>query len=134
MIGGNNFAFIDNQNLNKSIRRQGWQLDYARFRVFLQEKYKVTKAFLFLGYLEKYQNLYSFLEECRYIIIFKPTILGPNGKPKGNVDAELVLHTMIQYPNFAEAIIVSGDGDFYCLVEYLDNNEKLAKLIIPNQH
>ena len=52
---------------------------------------------------------------------------------KGNVDAELVLHTMIEYPNYEKAVIVSGDGDFYCLVEYLEKNMKLGKIIVPNR-
>ncbi len=30
-------------------------------------------------------------------------------------------------------MIVSGDGDFYCLIQYLKNKGKLAKLLIPNQ-
>ena len=69
-------------------------------------------------------------------MIFKPTIpsLDDNHqlKPKGNVDAELVLHSMIQYPNYEKAIIVSGDGDFHCLVEYLQKQGKLAHVFIPN--
>jgi len=57
-----------------------------------------------------------------------------NGKirVKGNVDAELVLHTMIEYPNYKKAVIISGDGDFYCLIEYLVKQNKLLKIIVPN--
>jgi len=51
---------------------------------------------------------------------------------KGNVDAELVLHTMIEYPNYDKAIIVSGDGDFHCLIEHLEKHRKLARILIPN--
>jgi len=47
----NNFAFIDSQNLNLSIRDLGWRLDWLRFRTYLKEKYGATKAFLFIGYL-----------------------------------------------------------------------------------
>ena len=54
-------------------------------------------------------------------------------KIKGNVDAEIVLHTMIQYKNYDKAIIVSGDGDFHCLVEYLEKKGKLLKIITPNK-
>lgn len=43
-----------------------------------------------------------------------------DGKRKGNVDAELVLQAMIEYPNYERAIIVTGDGDFGCLVRYLN--------------
>ena len=65
--------------------------------------------------------------------MFKPTLQLPNARVKGNVDAELVLHTMIEYRNFDRAIIVSGDGDFRCLVEYLAEQKKLEKLIVPNE-
>ena len=56
----------------------------------------------------------------------------PDGRVKGNVDAELVLHAMIEYDNFDQAVIVTGDGDFYCLIEYLRNQGKLFALLVPN--
>ncbi|MDO8551210.1 MAG: NYN domain-containing protein [bacterium] len=52
----------------------------------------------------------------------------------GNVDAELVLHTMIEYKNYQKAIVVSGDGDFFCLVEYLASKNKLLLVLAPNKH
>lgn len=129
---GNNYAFIDSQNVNLNIRNQGWILDFARFRVYLKEKYGVSRAFLFFGYIPKNQKMYDFLTACGYIIIFKPVVEGPHGT-KGNCDAELVLYTMIHFGNFTKAVIVSGDGDFACLVEYLRDKEKLERLIVPNK-
>lgn len=58
----------------------------------------------------------------------------PDGKTKGNCDAELVLQAMIEYPNYNKAMIVTGDGDFYCLVKYLIEKSKLMAIIIPNKH
>ncbi|MDO8610432.1 MAG: NYN domain-containing protein [bacterium] len=129
----NNYAFIDSQNVNLAIIDQGWRLDWKRYRDYLKFKYNITKAYLFIGYIEKNRPLYLFLKNSGYEIVFKPTVEIKNGETKGNVDAELVLHTMIQYPNFNKAIINSGDGDFHCLVEYLKLKNKLLKLIIPNQ-
>ncbi len=129
----NNFAFIDSQNLNLSIRNQGWILDYKKFRKYLEDKYNVTKAFLFIGYVPQNQDLYTSLQESGYIVIFKPTLTLPNGKVKGNVDAELVLHAMVEYQKYDKALIVTGDGDFYCLVDYLIKQDKLLKLMIPNE-
>ena len=48
--------------------------------------------------------------------------------------AELVLHTMIEYPNYDKAVIISGDGDLYCLIEHLKKQYKFKKLIIPNRN
>ena len=132
-IKANNYAFIDRQNLNLSIRAQGWVLDFARFRVYLADKYGIAKAFIFVGYLSENQPLYSSLQKDGYSMVFKPTLLLPEGGVKGNVDAELVLHAMIEYANYDKALIVTGDGDFYCLVEYLLKKGKFLKLMVPNQ-
>ncbi len=128
-----NYAFIDSQNLNLAIRDQGWQLDFKRFRVYLREKYQVEKAFLFIGYIEGNNNLYVSLQDAGFVCIFKPTLKYKDGTTKGNCDAELVLWTMIEYPNYDQAIIVTGDGDFYCLVQYLLEQEKLKVVLIPNR-
>ncbi len=132
----NNYAFIDSQNLNLGVRSQDWRLDFGRFRVYLKDKYQVTKAFLFIGYLPGNERLYTDLQKAGYIVIFKPTLSIKKGKKvfiKGNVDAELVMHAMIEYSNYNQAVIVTGDGDFHCLVEYLDGKRKLLRVIIPNR-
>jgi uncharacterized LabA/DUF88 family protein len=129
----NNYAFIDSQNLNLSIRDQGWVLDFFKFRKYLEDKYNITKAFLFVGYVPQNQDLYKSLQNDGFILIFKPTNVLPGGKVKGNVDAELVLHAMVEYDKYDKALIVTGDGDFYCLVDYLRKKQKLVKLMIPNR-
>ena len=126
-----NYAFIDGQNLHMSVKNQGWVLDYERFRRYLTDKYHVTRAFLFIGHIPTNADLYKSLQEYGFILVFKP-ILEVRGRIKGNVDAELVLHAMIEYPNYDKAVIVSGDGDFYCLVKYLRNEGKLLKLLVPD--
>lgn len=127
-----NYAFIDSQNLHLSIQSQGWKIDWKKFRVYLKEKYNVEKAYLFIGFIQGNSNLYKSLQEAEFICIWKPTLVYKDAKIKGNCDAELVLHTMIQKDNFNKAVIVSGDGDFYCLVDYLIDENKLEKLLIPN--
>lgn len=55
----NNYAFIDSQNLNLSIRNQGWTLDFKKFRKYLIDKYGITKAFIFIGFVPQNQDLYT---------------------------------------------------------------------------
>lgn len=114
-----------------SVKNQGWVLDYGRFRRYLADKYNVRKAFFFIGHIPTNADLYKSLQEDGFILIFKP-ILEIKGKVKGNVDAELVLQAMIEYQNYEKAVIVSGDGDFHCLVKYLRNKGKLLKLMVPD--
>jgi len=56
-----------------------------------------------------------------------------DGKHKGNVDADLVLRAMIDYNSnsYAKVVIVSSDGDFYCLVKYLHEHNKLMAVLSP---
>ena len=138
------YAFIDSQNLNLGASKdlyktgkltyKGWKLDFRKFRNYLSDKFHVKVAFLFIGFIPQNQQLYNKLKSDGYKLIFKPTIKDNLGQSKGNVDAELVLHSAaIEYPNYDKAIIVSGDGDFHCLHEYLKTNNKLLGIIIPNK-
>lgn len=130
----NNFAFIDSQNLNLGIQGMGWQLDWRKFRVYLRDRFDIQRAYLFLGYVPKYKNLYEDLKTAGFILIFKPTVFDKNtGRIKGNCDAELVLQTMIDYPHYEVALIVTGDGDFYCLVDYLKKKNKLSFVLTPSK-
>lgn len=130
------FAFIDSQNLNLGVRTMGWQVDYKKFRLYLKNKYGVDQAFMFIGLVANNQKLYTQLQTAGFILVFKPTVrYFENGKEtvKGNVDAELVLHAAaIEYSNYDKAIIVSGDGDFACLMQFLEDNDKLLHVFTPN--
>lgn len=128
-----NYAFIDSQNLNLSIKALGWKLDFRRFRIYLKEKYNIEVAYLFIGYLPENQDLYNSLQKYGYVLIFKPTLKQKDGKVKGNCDAELVLQAMIDCSNYRKAVIVSGDGDFHCLAYYLNQQNKLEKILIPDK-
>jgi len=127
----NNYAFIDGQNLNLGIKNLGWKIDLARFRIYLTEKYSVTTVYYFIGYVSGNQPLYSVLQKMGYVLVFKPTIHDGGGNTKGNVDADLVLQVMIDFQNYDQAIIISSDGDFYSLVKYLYQNNKLLFVMSP---
>lgn len=145
-----NYAFIDNQNLNLGIQKLGWKMDWRKFRKFLEKQYNVTEAFMFIGHMPEHEEMYLQLHDAGYLIVLKPTFdmtrpVKVDSKPeaekpedkkpvKGNVDAELVLWAVKEMKNYDKAVIVSGDGDFYSLVEYLDLENKLHKLLAPNSH
>ncbi len=148
----NNFAFIDSQNLNLGTQRMGWKLDWRKFRKYLKDKHNVTHAYMFIGYMSENESLYQYMHELGYLVVLKPTIDvsasthtdskgEKTGKPgddkeksiiKGNVDAELVLYAMKELPNYDKAIIVSGDGDFFSLAEYLEEQGRLEHILTPN--
>jgi uncharacterized LabA/DUF88 family protein len=131
-----NYAFIDSQNLNLGVRSLGWRIDYKKFRLYLRNKYNIDHAFVFIGMVENNQTLYTELQKAGFILIFKPTIQYlKDGKEvvKGNVDAELVLHaSAIEYNNYDKAIIITGDGDFACLIDFLIQRDKLLHVFTPS--
>ena len=133
-----NAAFIDGNNLYLGAKNQDIDIDYGKFRKYLRTKFVVKNAYIFIGFDHRNTGLYNALQKCGYILIFKPTIpyVDEDGERtmKGNVDAELVLYAAaIEYKNYNRAIIVSGDGDFACLLKFLERKNKLEKVITPTE-
>jgi uncharacterized LabA/DUF88 family protein len=131
----NNYAFIDWANLHKATKVLGWSLDYRRFRVWLSEKYGITKAYLFLGFLPWERNLYLQLTEAGFVLVYKELAYGDNGKIKANCDADLVLGAVADYYEkcFDKALIVSSDGDFTSLIRFLIAKNAFCSLISPHK-
>ncbi len=129
----NNYAFIDSQNLNLGVINSGWILDFRKFRVFLKHKYKVKEAFLCLGFVRENKKLYKYLRHVGFRLYFKPTSKDRDGNIKGNVDADLVLKCLIEKDNYNKAVLVTGDGDFYNLIDYLQKSSKLLIIIGPSR-
>jgi uncharacterized LabA/DUF88 family protein len=128
-----NYAFIDGNNLHLGITALGWVMDYRKFRTYLREHYGITTAYYFIGYVPGNTGLYNYLQDAEYKLVFKPIIRTPEGSMKGNCDAELVLQAMIDLDKYEKAIIVSSDGDFYCLVNYLCKINKLECILVPRE-
>ncbi len=126
-----NYAFIDAQNLNLGVQRLGWKLDLVKFRRYLSEKYQVGKAYVFIGYLEENKELYEFFESSGYLLEFRQTVLGESGIVKGNVDVDLTVKSLTQIDEYAGAVIITSDGDFYPLVDHLQKVGKLVAVISP---
>lgn len=127
-----NYAFIDNENVNMSIQKQWWKMDRGKLRRWLSRHHHVTKAYMFMGYTPEHQEMYTYFQHLGYVLVFKPMLNLGSGVKKWNVDAELVLQAMIDVNEYDQAVIVSGDGDFACLVRYLYAQQKLDTLIVPN--
>lgn len=155
-----NYAFIDSQNLNLGVQKAGWKMDWHKFREWLRSEYNVTQAFMFIGYMQENEQLYQQMYDHGFLVVLKPTldintVKQPEIKPgekhtqktekdaksqpkddkpavKGNIDADLVLYAMKELPNYDKAVIVSGDGDFFGLIEHLAQQRKLLKVLAPN--
>lgn len=128
-------AYVDTANLHKGSHRLGFEIDYKKFYGWLCQKYNLSKIFLFMGFISRYKNHYDYLQECGYEIIFKETITSRTGETKGNCDAELILKVASDYyeQEFTSCVIVSGDGDFRCLIDFLKEKNSLHTVICPTK-
>lgn len=136
-----NYAFIDSQNLNLGTQHVGWKMNWKKFREYLREEHDIEKAFMFIGYVPDNEDLYNQMKEAGYVVVLKPTVdmlmteeelSNEKHVTKGNVDADLVMYMMKEIPNYKKAVLVSGDGDFYTVIEYLRDKQKMHKILVPN--
>lgn len=126
-----NIAYIDAQNLYLGAQSLGWKLDMKKFRIYLKEKYDVKTAYIFLGYIPENKPIYTMLKKYGYTLYFKPVLICKNKEIKGNVDGEIIMQAMIHfYENKKhKVVLVTSDGDFYCLVEHLYRHHRLDSVL-----
>ena len=137
----NNIAYIDGQNLFMGTTRKEpeWRVDLTRFRVYLKEKYNVEKAFYYLGYVQNgavYQQLYEEIQTAGFVLVFREHNSAMLGTKKGNVDSDIIFSIMkrlYQREEFDQIVLVSGDGDYKMLVDFLIEENRLLKVLFPKQ-
>lgn len=141
MKNNKNYAFIDGQNLYMGTAKREvspWKINLARFRIYLNKKYNVEKAFYFLGFLdESQQSLYENIQSAGFILVFREHTSLMLGKKKGNVDSDLIFNVMkkLYYKeDFNKVVLVSGDGDYKQLVDFLITEKKLEKILFPDRN
>lgn len=134
----NNLAFIDGQNLHMGTTTGNtpWKVDLYKFRVYLEKKYNVTEAYYFLGYVQEInQELYAEIQKAGFILVFRQHNTAMIGKKKGNVDSDIIFNIMkrlYKKLDFDKIVLVSGDGDYKILVDFLVEEKRFKKVLFPN--
>lgn len=134
-----NHAYIDGQNLYMGTTKADvpWRIDLARFRVYLRQKYHVEKAYYFLGFVQdENQDLYDEIQEAGFILVFREHSSVMVGKKKGNVDTDIVFTIMkkiYRKEPFNNIVLVSGDGDYKILVDFLIEEKRFERILFPDQ-
>ena len=134
----NNIAFIDGQNLHLWTSVENWKVDFKRFKIYLENKFKVNEVYYFLGYLdENQQELYTRLQKSWFIVVFREHNSNMKGKKKWNVDVDIcfeMMKTLIDdADDFDKIILVSGDWDYIKPVKYLIEKWKFKIILFPNK-
>jgi periplasmic divalent cation tolerance protein len=123
--------YIDAANLILTARDFGmvyniyWVLEYFKFR------YKVNKVVYFTGEIEALKEDYFFLRNLGVEVIFKKIYREEDGKIKANCDVE-ISHRItfdLEYDLVDKVILMTGDGDFLSLLNYVRTKNKEVKLM-----
>ena len=133
-----NQAFIDGQNLYMNNKANNWALDLKKFRIYLKDQYRVSKAYYFIGAInDNNRDFYESIQGAGFILAFREHNRYMIGKKKGNVDTDIVFAVMAKIADredFNQVVLVSGDGDYFKMVRYLVNKNRFCKLLSPNRH
>jgi len=136
----NNFAFIDGQNLHMGTKSEedSWSIDFVKFRKYLEKKYNISRAYYFLGFvIDDKNDLYDKIQEAGFILKFREHNSAMIGKKKGNVDADIIFDVMKKIYRkeiFDKIVLVSGDGDYKMLVDFLIEENRFKKILFPNKY
>lgn len=155
-----NIAFIDGQNLYLGTTKcsdcstklkiefkdiqladcvcgNAWEVTLSKFRIYLKENYNVAEAYYFLGYVQdENDELYKEIQKAGFIVLFKEHHKLSKSKKKGNVDTDIVFEIMknlLENSVFDKIILVSGDGDYKKLINYLISKGRFKKILFPNK-
>lgn len=138
----NNIAYIDGQNLymgTNNIGTDSWKIDLRRFRVYLEKRYGAQVAYYYLGYVKEgdsIEGLYEEIQRAGFVLVFRQHNSAMIGKKKGNVDADIIFSVMkrlYKRESFDKVVLVSGDGDYKMMVDFLIEEGKFKKILFPNR-
>jgi uncharacterized LabA/DUF88 family protein len=134
-----NIAFIDGQNLYMATSKREvnpWEIDLARFRIYLEQKYHVSKAYYFLGFVQEENNdIYEEIQKAGFVLIFREHNPAMLGTKKGNVDSDIIFNVMkklYKKEDFEKVVLVSGDGDYRRMVDFLIEEKRFEKILFPD--
>jgi len=114
-----------------------WKVDLKKFRIYLRDNYSVTEAYYFLGNLQgENESLYKQIQKAGFIVEFKEHHSSSKSQKKGNVDSDIIFEIMRTYAEdktLDKVVLVSGDGDYKKVVNFLLEKGKFKKILHPNK-
>ncbi|MFA6365289.1 MAG: NYN domain-containing protein [Candidatus Paceibacterota bacterium] len=128
---------LENIRLADCTCGSAWEVNLKKFRIYLEENYDVSEAYYFLGNLQdRNEELYKDIQKAGFILVFKEHHNKLKSRKKGNIDADLVFEVMKNLQDNHElnqVVVVSGDGDYKKLINYLILKGKFKKILFPNK-
>lgn len=132
------YCFIDASNIIYSAKSVGWKVDFKKLIDYLKTRYGVSRIMYYAGVDNgnvKQLKFYEKLGELGFELRLVPMKTFASGRKKADCDARMTFEAMRYLKEYEEGIFLTGDGDFYWLLEFLLEEKKgKIKLIGQSQN
>ena len=127
-------VYIDAQNVYVTIKRAWREIDWARFFIYLQNKFQVDIVYYTVWYVPRYKHIYQILIDIWYTMLFKKTLILPDWTIKGNVDIDIAIRSILELKDriVSTAYLVTNDGGYNTLIMTLQNYNVWWCLLTPD--
>lgn len=126
------YVFIDASNIIYGCKSQGWKMDFKKLIKYLKERYEAKKVFYLAGLdpeNKKQLGFYEKLQEFGYKLRMVPLKTFGDGSKKGDVDSRMTFEIMQHYDKYDRAVVLTGDGDYFWVLNHLKENDKKIKIL-----
>lgn len=126
-------AYIDAQNIHKSLLLQSITIDREMLFLYMQRKYNIEEIKIFFWYKPDFDKLYTFLKSVGYTVVFKKVYIWLYGEIKGNVDIDVALHVCRDFYEWllGQLYLMTGDGDYNTLIDFAIEKGIFGLLLYP---
>lgn len=126
----NTNIYIDAANILLSAENIGFKLDLNKLFIHLKDKYKNCRIIFFIGNIKALTILQEILTQNDVEVCIKQ-VAREGGKLKANCDVDLTNRVTIDVERdlVDMAVIMTGDGDFAVLFDYIKDMQKYSRCI-----
>lgn len=125
-------VFVDVQNLYYSARAlYGSKVNFSNLLKDAVSKRQLIRAFAYVVKtdLEEEKAFFDALARAGFQIRTKDLQIFPDGTRKANWDVGIAMDIIKMAPKLDVVVLISGDGDFVDLIEYLKNHGHLVEVM-----
>lgn len=131
-------VFVDVQNVYMCVKSVFGhaKINYKALRDFLMRDGALIKMVAFTCYDPENRSQVDFMHALAlmgYRVVAKPLKRMPDGNIKASMDMEMALEILAATPYLEELVLVTGDGDFAPIVDYVARMGKIVKVIGPDR-
>ncbi|PIR40325.1 MAG: hypothetical protein COV33_00350, partial [Candidatus Zambryskibacteria bacterium CG10_big_fil_rev_8_21_14_0_10_34_34] len=126
------FAFIDASNIYYGTKEAGWKIDFTKLKSYLVSRFSVSRIFYF-GAIDESKvsdvKLQKELISLGYELMLVTLKKFRNGKKKADTDSKMTFEMMKIKDEYNKAVVLTGDGDFFWVLDYLKGIKEKIWLI-----